>query len=348
MQQHGEEPMMRRTAAFTLVELLVVLAIIAILFSLTLPAIQAAREAARRTQCRNNLRQIGVAMHLYHDTYRSLPAGYIFRTPPTTNPAAPPAAGVKLAARRFDAPPPSVQMVPNGPGWGWAALLLPFMEQTSLAGEIDFLRAVEDPVNATPRVVRVPYLICPSDPASGVYTVLDELNAPLGQVATNSYAASFGSYRVVKIPGVGGAPGRGEVIEGGLINTDPDHGNGLFLRNSGTRYADITDGLSQTLSVGERAAMFAKSPWAGVMTGGTVRTTAGAPVYVANVELAPTMVLARIGNRSLNSAYSEPYDYFSPHSDLVFFLFADGSVQGLTASMDMDALHALASCARGD
>lgn len=338
---------MRRTAAFTLVELLVVLAIIAILFSLALPAIQAARESARRTQCRNNLRQLGVALHLYHDTLRTLPAGYIFSRPPPPPPAAPPAA-VKSSTRRFDAPPPSVQMVPNGPGWGWAALLLPFMEQTSLAGEIDFQRAVEDPVNATARVVSVPYLVCPSDTATGVFTVFDELNAPLGQVATNSYAASFGSYRVVKVPGVGGAPGRGEVVEGGLINTDPDHGNGLFLRNSGTRYADITDGLTQTLAIGERAAMFAKSPWAGVMTGGTVRTTPGAPVYAANVELAPTMVLARIGNRSLNSAYSEPYDYFSPHTDVVFFLFADGSVQGLTASLDMDALHALASCARGD
>ncbi len=338
---------MRRTAAFTLVELLVVLAIIAILFSLAMPAIQAARESARRTQCRNNLRQIGVALHLYHDTLRTLPAGYIFSRPPAPPPAAPPAAD-KSSARRFDAPPPSVQMVPNGPGWGWAALLLPFMEQTSLAGEIDFHRAVEDPVNAAARIVPVPYLVCPSDTATGVFTVFDELNAPLGQVATNSYAASFGSYRVVKVPGVGGAPGRGEVVEGGLINTDPDHGNGLFLRNSGTRYADITDGLTQTLAIGERAAMFAKSPWAGVMTGGTVRTTPGAPVYAANVELAPTMVLARIGNRSLNSAYSEPYDYFSPHTDVVFFLFADGSVQGLTASLDMDALHALASCARGD
>ena len=138
------------------------------------------------------------------------------------------------------------------------------------------------------------------------------------------------------------------MIEGGLINTDPDHGNGPFLRNSGIRYAEITDGLSRTMAVGERAAMFAKSPWAGVMTGGTVRTTPGAPVYIANVELAPTMVLARIGNRSLNSSYSEPYDFFSPHTDVVFFLFADGSVQGLTASLDLDTLHALATRARGD
>ena len=337
---------MRRRTAFTLVELLVALAIIAILVSLALPAIQAAREASRRTQCRNNLRQLGVALHLYHSTFSTLPAGYIFSSPQRPRP--PPAAAIgNTTSRRFDAPPPSVQMVPNGPGWGWAALLLPFVEQASLSAEIDFHRPVEDPANATPRIVPVPYLICPSDTATGVYTVLDELNAPLGQAATNSYAASFGSYQVIK-GGSSGVPGRVDVIEGGLINTDPDHGNGLFLGNSGTRYAEITDGLSQTMAVGERAAMFAKSPWSGVMTGGTVRTTPGAPVYIANVELAPTMVLARIGNRSLNSTYSEPYDFFSPHTDVVFFLFADGSVQGLTASLDLDTLHALATRARGD
>jgi prepilin-type N-terminal cleavage/methylation domain-containing protein len=339
--------MLRRRTAFTLVELLVALAIIAILVSLALPAIQAAREASRRTQCRNNLRQLGVALHLYHSTFNTLPAGYIFSSPAAPASPAPAAGTGNTNSRRFDAPPPSVQMVPNGPGWGWAALLLPFMEQAPLGAEINFHRPVEDPVNASPRVIPVPYLICPSDTATGVYTVLDELNAPLGQAATNSYAASFGSYRVIKGNSSGG-PDRKDLIEGGLINTDPDHGNGLFLRNSGTRYADITDGLSQTLAVGERAAMFAKSPWSGVMTGGTVRTTPGAPVYIANVELAPTMVLARIGNRSLNSTYSEPYDYFSAHTDVVFFLLADGSVQGLTASLDMDALRALATRAQGD
>jgi prepilin-type N-terminal cleavage/methylation domain-containing protein len=338
---------MHRRNAFTLVELLITLAIIGILVALALPAVQAAREAARRLQCSNNLRHIGIALQLYHDTFNRLPSGYIFDPPPPAAAGSSPVASVnRTASRRFDAPPPTVQMAPNGPGWGWAALLLPFAEQASLASQIDFHRTVEDPINAAPRIFEVPYLTCPSDTATGVYTVLNELSEPLGLAATNSYAACFGSYQVILPPGA--VPGRGEVIVGGLINTDPDHGNGLFLRNSGVRYSEITDGLSQTMAVGERAAVFAKSAWSGVMTGGTVRTTPGAPVYIANVELAPTMVLARIGNRTLNCAYSEPYDFFSAHTDIVYFLFADGSVQGLAASLDLSTLHALATRGLGD
>ena len=139
---------MRRTTAFTLVELLVALAIIAILVALALPAIQAAREASRRTQCRNNLRQLGVALHLYHSTFSTLPAGYIFSSPAAPVSPIPAAVIGNTTSRRFDAPPPSVQMVPNGPGWGWAACSCLSWNKPALSGEIDFHRPVEDPVNA--------------------------------------------------------------------------------------------------------------------------------------------------------------------------------------------------------
>ncbi len=339
---------MRRSTAFTLVELLVVLAIISILVALTLPAIQAARESARRTQCKNNLRQLGVALQLYHTSYRTLPAGYIYQpSAPPQGPAPSSVSPGSKATRRFDAPPPTPVLQPNGPGWGWAALLLPFLEQTALSSEIDFGRPVEDVTSTAARNVELSALQCPSDTSCGPFTVLNELHEPLVRAATNSYAASFGSYRVISRPV--GPGGREEfTIVGGLINTDPDTGNGLFTRNSGFRYADITDGLSQTMALGERPALFAKSPWSGVITGGTIRTTPGAPVYTANFELAPVMVMARIGNRTLNSPYSEPYDFFSPHTDVVFFVFADGSVQGLTASAELATLHALATRSSGD
>ncbi len=269
---------------------------------------------------------------MYHDTHNTLPSGYIFSPPSTASATSSPATASPSASayqsHRFDAPPPLPLVLPNGPGWGWAALLLPFYEQSALSNSIDFHLAVEAAGNAEPRVTMVPTLVCPSDTATGVFQVWDELNVPLAQAATNSYAACFGAY--------------------GLMNTDPDTGNGLFQRNSRIRFQDIPDGLSQTLAVGERAAFFAKTPWAGVMTGGTVRTTPGAPVYTAIVELSPAMVMSRMGNRSLNSPLSEPYDFFSPHHELVFFALADGSVQGLTSSADLDVLHALATRDQGD
>jgi prepilin-type N-terminal cleavage/methylation domain-containing protein/prepilin-type processing-associated H-X9-DG protein len=326
--RYWTQDMIRRNA-FTLIELLVVIAIIALIVALLLPAVQAAREAARRAECRSNLHQMGLALHLYHDAQRSFPSGYIYdglassSAPPSTNPTFAP------ATRIFDAPPPTVVIQPNGPGWGWAALMLPFIEQSNLHEEIYFHLPVEDAQNATARATALSYVNCPSDSSAGVFTVLDEMNAALADAATNSYAANFGSYNT-------NSANVQNII---LINTDPDRGNGVFHRNSHVADKDVTDGLSNTVAIGERAAWFAQGPWAGVMTGGTIRTTPGAPVYAATISLAPGMVLARAGNFSLNSPYSEPYDFFSAHRTIVNFLFADGSVRALSSNTDHAIFH---------
>ena len=308
---------------FTLVELLVVIAIIGILVSITLPAVQAARELVRKTSCTNNLRQIGLAMQIYHNNLSTFPSGYIFNGPPASNVV--PQIPVN-AIKRFDATPPAVQINPSRPGWGWAALLLPYLEQSALANEIDFNISVEAPASAASRSRPLRSYICPSDTGVDVFEVIDENDSVMGRAASNSYAACFGSM--------------------GLINTHPGNGNGVFQRNSRTQDKDIKDGLSQTLAIGERPGGFAQAPWAGVMTGGTVRTTVGARVYSAVTEKAPAMALARIGRRKLNSPYSEPYDFFSPHRQVVLFLYADGSVHGLHQTTDMEVLHALATKAK--
>jgi prepilin-type N-terminal cleavage/methylation domain-containing protein/prepilin-type processing-associated H-X9-DG protein len=323
---NGRKTLPRR--AFTLVELLVVIAIIGMLLAVLLPAVQAARETVRRASCKNNLRQIGMALHAYHDALGTFPSGFIRSKtagdPPAPPPEPAPTGAAPGGSRRFDAPPPNLMIESSQPGWGWAALLLDYLEQQPLSDKIPFHSGVESPEAAAPRTVRLPVYVCVSDINTGVYTVLDENNAPLGDAATNSYAASFGSY--------------------GLINTHPESGNGLFQRNSGRRIADVRDGTSQTIAIGERGCILAQSPWAGVMTGGTCRTKAGAPVYSAVVEKAPSMVLARVGNRLLNSPYCEPYDFFSPHRSVVQFLFADGSVHALGEQIELKVLHALATC----
>src|ERR1700730_6486449 len=105
---------------FTLIELLVVIVIIAILIALLLPAVQKVREAAALTQCTNNLKQIGLALHSYHDSMRVFPPGYIDGN---TNPNSTPDNDV-------------------GPGWGWAAYVLPYLEQRNLYNQINFSVAV--------------------------------------------------------------------------------------------------------------------------------------------------------------------------------------------------------------
>jgi prepilin-type processing-associated H-X9-DG protein len=206
------------------------------------------------------------------------------------------------------------------------ALSLVFLEQRPLYDQIDFSLSVRQSVPV--RSLPLPIARCPSDYRAGIFNVPDIINLSMGPAYTASYTACFGSY--------------------GLLNTYPDYGTGAFQRNSRYRYKDIRDGTSTTIAVGERAALLAKAPWAGVVTGGTVQTTPGAPVYISSVEQAPVMAMARTADKYLNSPFSEPYDFFSGHVDRVNFVFADGSVRSLSSSMDMRVLHAFSTRNNGE
>lgn len=131
-----------RRVGFTLIELLVVIAIIAILIALLLPAVQQAREAARRTQCRNHLKQMGLAMHNYESTHSRFPL-------------------------------PTYLSLVNGAGYGgvlntnvWSLAILPYMDQTPVYNQYNFSVCAWDPVNAVPGQAKVPGYLCPSTPRS--------------------------------------------------------------------------------------------------------------------------------------------------------------------------------------
>jgi prepilin-type N-terminal cleavage/methylation domain-containing protein/prepilin-type processing-associated H-X9-DG protein len=369
---------MRRTlpgrAAFTLIELLVVIAIIAILIGLLVPAVQKARQLGDNITCKNNLHQIGLALHQYHDANGHFPAAYQSTHPtvgaplpppppiptgPSSQLGVPPLLRDQPALALADEPPPGERRLtadvllslialidawpPGGgrmgqtpppfetvttPGWGWGALLLPYIDQEPLYKRIDLTVPIEDPRHKPVRTSIVKTYVCPADRGAGVFTVLDQAyNEPVADAATNSYAACYGEWwQIYEVPG-----------------------SGMFHKNSATRIGDITDGTAYTLAVGERAALFAKTPWAGAISTGSVRTTPNAPVYQSVIEPAPVQVMARIcGRRQINAPNSEPYDFFSPHTGSCNFLFADGSVRALSTSMDLNVQRALATMAGGE
>jgi prepilin-type N-terminal cleavage/methylation domain-containing protein/prepilin-type processing-associated H-X9-DG protein len=278
---------------FTLIELLVVIAIIAVLIALLLPAVQAAREAARRAQCTNNLKQIGLALHNYHDALSAFPMGYAARS------------------RFLDG------ATDTDPGWGWGAMVLPELEQGTLFNAINFSLPVEETQNVTGvRSVLAMYL-CPSDPMpGGPFPVTDALSNVLAWMAPTSYAACVGNDVTDSTTG---------------LNHD-GLGNGVMFRNSGVRLADITDGASQTIVVGERAWSVASGPWAGVVTSGVIRRGPAnpCPKTGAIYYLAATMVQAHTNVLNTDSDPDGGLDDFSSrHPGGANFVFADGSVHFL-------------------
>ena len=193
--------------AFTLIELLVVIAIIAILVALLLPAVQQAREAARRSSCKNNLKQLGLALHNYLDTHSCFPPN-----------------GVKNGS--------------NTQEWSAQAFILPFVEGGNLYDMIDFNVGYRQGSNLANLIaaMRVPVLLCPSDPNDRMRTLSDGSpeHYPL------SYAVSRGIYQLATITGGSYPTGR--------INGD---GGAAFKYNDITRDRDFTDGLSNTLAMSE-------------------------------------------------------------------------------------------------
>ena len=294
--------------AFTLLELLVILAIIGTLIALLLPAVQRLREAANRVRCQNNLKQLGLALHQYHDDAGSLPPGYVWN--PVLGGADP-------------CPNPPGDPTDTDPGWGWAALLLPYLEQDNLRRQIDLQVPVRNQRYDQLRTTVLPIFVCPSDWAAGVYMMESDLGLPMGQAATNSYAACYGSGR--------------------RIARDPARGNGLFFRNSRIRITDITDGSSNTLAIGERAALLTRTPWVGAPCEGTIHVTPGAPTNSTAVGDSPTQPLAQTGSHTLNDRSADPDNFFTPHRAVGHFLFADGSVRGIRAGIDPLVFQALST-----
>jgi prepilin-type N-terminal cleavage/methylation domain-containing protein/prepilin-type processing-associated H-X9-DG protein len=279
-----------RRRGFTLIELLVVIAIIAVLIALLLPAVQSAREAARRTQCINNLKQMGLALHNYHDAVLAMAPGYI------------------AASRFIDAE------TDTSPGWGWASMMLPQLDQAPLYASINFSLPVRWPANTTGTQTILAVFLCPSDQLPGsTFVVGDGLGDTIATVAPSSYAACTGSDRA-------------DVALG--LNNDGS-GDGLFFRNSLIRFSSITDGTSQTVMLLERAWGDSEGTWTGAPANGLILRGPQNPCPGSALAtyLAPCLVLAHCHllntNADTDSGLDDPSSF---HPGGANVLFADGSV----------------------
>jgi hypothetical protein len=234
------------------------------------------------------LRQIGLALHDYHDVKHALPPGY------------------------FASGPYSDGATDTSPGWGWAAYLLPYLEQDNLYKGINFKLPIQDPRNAQAIQKVVAVYLCPSDlTPNGAFPVPDGFGNPVALAAPSSYSACVGNDE---------------------SDTTGRTGLGIFYRNSQTRLIDIRDGTSNTVLIGERAWSNANGIWAGAISSGVLRRGQDNPCqpFIPGAWYpSATLVLSHthLNNALIDSDGSAGMDDFSSkHSGGSYFVFGDGSV----------------------
>jgi hypothetical protein len=300
---------------FTVKEVAVCIAVVAILMSLLLPAVQQAREAARRTHCKNNLKALSIAVHNYMETFKS-----------TYFPE-----GIDFSATADSAP----QM------WSWQVKLLPYLDQAQLYNKINLETGIADSTNRGHLGARIPGLICPSDPHGG--KPYDEKEGP--------FAASWSLTNYLGVSGADGviSGGRGSVYRPDQCRKlDKDHRvlteSGIFFGDSRVRIEDVTDGTSNTIMIGER----------GIPRGGEHGWWTGPGLACACPSGWSDVVMPATDNLGLGGLGSQTGDiedlfrWWSHHPGGGHFALTDGAVRFVSVNLDKKTFKLLCTRAGGD
>ena len=313
---------------FTLIELLVVIAIIAILIALLLPAVQQAREAARRTECKNIMKQYGLALHNYHDNFNRLPFGSMGLNQATTYPKN---------------------------NFGFHVLILPYIDQAPLYNQFDFSNAYNSVINFPLKSRSTPLHFCPSA------RLADRTGPSETQNSVAQVPFTIHYYGVAGVTGPKPAPMTGNYLASPVTASNTDHGgyamNGMLCRNEATRFSDCTDGLSNTFLMGEISGATA-SGWSASWRAWTQGSSSGAgfPITSSNNSNGSAQYASKNVTHpiSANTGYVggttgrlfNDVRFSSQHVGGAHFLLGDGTVRFVSANINFPTYQAAAS--RGD
>ncbi|WP_437201003.1 DUF1559 family PulG-like putative transporter [Planctomicrobium sp. SH664] len=315
-----------RRRAFTLIELLVVIAIMGVLVSLLLPAVQQAREAARRTQCKNNLKQFGLALHNYHDAHSVFPAAYLADTRSITR-----------DTTTYDGPN----------GFAWGAMLLPYLDQAPLYHQLRTDRPCWDVINSVAVAARLEVFLCPSaTDADGPMSVQNESGGELAKFGRSTYVANAGQ----------------DEPWGYRVEDYSDLADGPLYRNSRVRTRDVTDGLSNTVFLGEHVPLLSSKTWVGVVPGASVCANNPGMFPITECDHAATLVNVHSGPaadekdpdtgwapvHAPNNPLCHVCQMYSQHSGGCNVLMGDGSVRFISQYIHNPTWAGLSSTSKGE
>ncbi len=311
----------RSGPGFTLIEMVVVIAVIGLLTLMVLGAVSSARESARRLTCVQNLHELGLALSNYHSCYNSLPSAFATAVEDRT--------------------------LETGKCWGWGAMILGFAEQVPQYNSMNFSRLISDPDSRTARSASIGVFLCPSSNTDRSITVMNDLTQfPLvSDLSAANYVASAGTRNAMRSP---------RDVSGSILSRNGNF-DGAMYRNSNVGLPGVTDGASSTFMAGERAQELADATWVGTFPSGMGYVCTQPGRLTQECVFTNVLVLGHTGYQYGLGVVDTPNypragadGFWSMHPGGCNFLFCDGGVRFVCQTVSPAIYQALSTRAGGE